>query len=69
MRDVITTIQLWQFITSSLTVTEDRVKLKIAYDDWLSEKKRREEIKLAVVKAEKAAKKLEEEKRYVKHKI
>lgn len=45
------------------------MKLKIAYDDWLSEKKRREEIKLAVVKAEKAAKKLEEEKRYVKHKI
>ena len=38
--------------------------MKIKYEEWLNEKKRKEEIKLAVVKAEKAAKKLEEEKKY-----
>ena len=38
--------------------------MKIKYEEWLNEKKRKEEIKLSVVKAEKAAKKLEEEKKY-----
>ena len=38
--------------------------MKIKYEEWLNEKKRKEEIKLSVVKAERAAKKLEEEKKY-----
>lgn len=56
--------RFWFFILIVSSVDE-RVKQRINYDDWLNEKKRKEEIKLAVVKADKAAKKLEEEKKYV----
>lgn len=51
--------------TNVCTFVEERTKLKINYDDWLSQKQNEDEIKNAAVRAEKAAKKLEEEKRYV----
>lgn len=42
---------------------EQRVKKKISHENWLSDKEREEEQKMAAAKAEKAAKKLEEEKK------
>ena len=52
------------FLNIFFIFIEERTRLKINYDDWLGQKQKEDEVKNAVVRAEKAAKKLEEEKRY-----